>query len=112
MFGLKITGEIFDGTIPDSAGDTFIGFKKFISLCVVAQILEDAHTHTNIGLKIVGGPNLQSPSAKDKIHNAPLNRITAALELQLVEAKNILRANGDTPADKFASYGSFRIDKV
>lgn len=110
MFGLKNTTDIFAGTIADSANDSFLGFKKFVALCIVGQLVEDTFVHTNAGLKIVGQPNWTSPRVNEK--NNTLVKINNTIENQFVEAKKVLMALGHIPENKYSGYSSFRIDKV
>lgn len=110
MFGLKNTTDIFAGTIADSANDSFLGFKKFVALCIVGQLVEDTFVHTNAGLKIVGQPNWTSPRVNEK--NNTLVKINNTIENQFVEAKKVLMSLGRISENKYSGYSSFRIDKI
>lgn len=110
MFGLANTNEIFSQAIPDSVTLDFIGFKKFVSLCIVGQLIEDTFVHTNAGLKIVGQPQWSSPRVSEK--NNTLVKINNTIENQFIEAKKILTTLGKIPANTYAGYSSFRVDKV
>jgi len=110
MFGLANTNEIFSQTIPDSVTLDFIGFKKFVSLCIVGQLIEDTFVHTNAGLKIVGQPQWTSPRVAEK--NNTLVKINNTIENQFIEAKKVLTILGKIPANTYAGYSSFRVDKI
>lgn len=106
MFGLAISTKIFEGTIADSASVDFIGFRKFVALCIVGQLVEDAWIHTNAGLKIVNQPGWTNSK------NTPLNKISNTIENQFVEAKKILIELGEIPNNKFRSSATFNIEKI
>lgn len=110
MFGLSISKKIFDGTIPDSANDDFMGFKKLVALCIAAQQVEEVFIHTNAGLKIVGQPQWSTPKVSEK--NLTLLKINATVENQFIEAKKILLSEGLKPENKYAPYSSFKVTRV
>jgi hypothetical protein len=110
MFGLGISTRIFDGTIADSASKDFIGFRRFVALCIASQMIKSLITHTNAGAKIVNQPNSQSPKAMDK--NTDLMDLANTVENQFIEAKKILSELGEIPKNKYAGYSSFQIEKI
>ena len=110
MFGLSISNKIFDGNIADSANADFIGFRKFVALCIVGNLIEDSFVHTNAGLKIISQPGWSSPKTNEKSN--PLNKITNTIEMQFVEAKKILISLGEISENKFKGYGTFNIEKI
>lgn len=110
MFGLSISTKIFDGTISNNETVNFFGFRKFVSLCVACQLIEDSFIHTNAGLKIINQQNWSSPKVNEK-SNA-LNKISQTVEQQLVEAKKILTELGFISEDKFKSFGTFEIKRI
>lgn len=110
MFGLSISNKIFDGSILNNETDNFIGFRKFVALCVACQLVEDSFIHTNAGLKVINQQNWGSPKVNEK-SNA-LNKISQTVENQLVEAKKILTNLGFTSEDNFKSFGTFEIKRV
>ena len=110
MFGLAISKEIFDLTILDSASVNFIGFRKFLSLCVANELIKNSYIHTNAGLKIVNQQNWQTPTMQQKV--APLNDLSATIENQFLEAKKILVILGKISNNEYQSYGSFKIIKI
>lgn len=110
MFGAELSKKIFDGTIPDSATTEFIGFRKFVCLCMAGNFCEETYIHTNAGLKAINQPNWSSPTAMTK--NTTLIKINNVIEAQYREAKKILRASDQEPKNDFAPYSSFQIDRI
>lgn len=110
MFGVSISSKIFAGTIEDSANENFIGFKKFVALCIAGNLVEETYVHTNAGLKAINQPNWSSPTAA--IKNTTLMKINNAIEAQFVEAKKVLATLSETPVNKYEGYSSFQIDKI
>ena len=110
MFGLEISTKISSGTIPNSDSVSFVGFRKFVSLCIVGQLIEDTFLHTNAGLKVINQPNWTSPRVAEK--NNTLMRINATIDNQFIEAKTILTALGFISENKFVPYSSFNISKI
>ena len=107
MFGLAISTKIFSGDIDDSASADFIGFRKFVALCIVGNLIEDSFVHTNAGLKIVSQNGWQSPKTNEKSN--PLNKISNTIENQFVEAKKILMLLEEIPKNKYVGYGTFEV---
>jgi hypothetical protein len=110
MFGFDLSTRIFDGTIADSASAEFMGFRKFVAMCIARQQVEETYVHTNAGLKAVNQPNWSSPTVMTK--NTTLMQLNNAVEAQFVEAKKILKTDGETPTNNYAPYSSFEIHKI
>ena len=110
MFGMSITTRIFSGAIADQGGNDFIGFRLFVAMCIAGQLCEETYIHTNAGLKAINQPNWSSPTAAAK--NTTLIKLNNAIELQFLEAKKLLQAESETPANIYAPYSSFQIDKI
>lgn len=110
MFGLKISKEIFAGTIANLENDNFLGFRKFISLCIVGALVEDTYIHTNAGLKAINQQNWNSPRVSEK--NSTLSKINASIENQFVEAKKVLVTLGKIPNNKYSGYSAIKITKI
>lgn len=110
MFGFSISGKIFSGAIADSANVNFIGFRKFVSLCIAANFCEETYVHTNAGLKAINQPNWTSPTAMAK--NTTLIKLNNAIEAQFIEAKKVLNTLSETPANDYEAYSSFEIYKI
>jgi len=110
MFGFSISAQIFAGAIADLANVDFMGFKRFIALCIAGHFCEETYIHTNAGLKAINQPNWGSPTAATK--NTTLLKINNAIEAQFLEAKKVLKVLEQTPANNFEAYSSFQIDKI
>lgn len=110
MFGADLSKRIFDGSIADSATADFVGFRKFVCLCIAGNFCEETYIHTNAGLKSINQPNWGSPTAATK--NTTLIKINNVIEAQFREAKKILRAIPEEPKNDYAPYSSFQIDRV
>lgn len=110
MFGFDLSTRIFSGEIEDSASSEFMGFRKFVALCIARQQVEETYVHTTAGLKAINQPNWSSPTAQTK--NTTLMQLNNAVEAQFVEAKKVLRTDGETPANTYAPYSSFEIHKI
>lgn len=110
MFGFEISTKIFDGTIADSANDTFMGFRKFVAMCIARQQVEETYVHTTAGLKAINQPNLSSPTAATK--NTTLMQLNNAVEAQFIEAKKILTGLDEKPTNTYEPYSSFQIDRI
>lgn len=110
MFGFSISGKIFSGEIADSANADFMGFRKFVSLCIAANFCEETYVHTNAGLKAINQPNWSSPTAVTK--NTTLIKLNNAIEAQFIEAKKVLNTLSETPANNYEPYSTFEIYKI
>ena len=110
MFGMDIATRIFSGAIADQAGVNFIGFRLFVAMCIAGQFCEETYVHTNAGLKAINQPNWSSPMAQAK--NTTLIKLNNAIEIQFIQAKKLLQTASETPANSYAPYSSFQIDKI
>jgi hypothetical protein len=110
MFGFEISTKIFDGTIADSASAAFMGFRKFVAMCIARQQVEETYVHTTAGLKAINQPNWSSPTAATK--NTTLMQLNNAVEAQFIEAKKVLKLLDKTPTNDYDPYSSFQIDKI
>lgn len=110
MFGFEISTKIFDGTIADSASAAFMGFRKFVAMCIARQQVEGTYVHTTAGLKAINQPNWSSPTAATK--NTTLMQLNNAVEAQFIEAKKVLKLLDKTPTNDYDPYSSFQIDKI
>lgn len=110
MFGFEISTKIFAGTIEDSSNANFMGFRKFVAMCIAGQFCEETFIHTNAGLKAINQPNWSSPTASAK--NTTLMKLNNAIEVQFIEAKKALSTLAETPANTYEAYSSFQIDKI
>jgi hypothetical protein len=110
MFGFEISTKIFDGAIADSASAAFMGFRKFVAMCIARQQVEETYVHTTAGLKAINQPNWSSPTAATK--NTTLMQLNNAVEAQFIEAKKVLKLLDKTPTNDYDPYSSFQIDKI
>ena len=110
MFGLALADKIFSGEILDNGTPDFIGFRKFVCLCIANQLIKDTFVHTNAGLKIVNQQNWQSPKINEKI--ILVNELQATVENQFLAAKKILIELNYIPKNTYAGYSSIKIDRV
>lgn len=110
MFGFGISTKIFDGTIANSDNGNFVGFRKFVAMCIARQQVEETYIHTNAGLKAINQPNWSSPTVMTK--NTTLLQLNNAVESQFLEAKKVLSLLNETPSNSYEPYSSFKIDKI
>lgn len=113
MFGVDITSRIFSGDIaePDlTENKDFIGFRKFVALCIAANFAEESHIHTNAGLKLINQPNWSSPKAQDKV--TTLVKLNNAIEKQFQAAKRILESDAEKPDNDYDGYSSFNFERI
>lgn len=113
MFGVDISERIFSGDIAEPDLTThkgFIGFRKFVALCIAANLAEEAHIHTNAGLKLINQPNWSSPKPQDKV--TTLVKLNNAIEKQFQEAKKILSAEDEKPDNDYDGYSSFNFERI
>lgn len=110
MFGFEISTKIFDGSIANSESDAFMGFRKFVAMCIARQQVEETYVHTTAGLKAINQPNWSSPTAATK--NTTLMQLNNAVEAQFIEAKKILAGLDEKPANTYEPYSSFQIDRI
>jgi len=110
MFGLAISKEIFSGTIVNSDSNDFLGFRKFVALCVVGQMLKNTYIHTNAGLKAINQQNWSSPKISEK--HIDIMDINSTIENQFVEAKKILVSLGKISNNEYSGYSAIKITKV
>lgn len=110
MFGFSITTKIFSGEIEDSADDAFMGFRNFTALNMAAYFANEVFTHTNAGLKAINQPNWSNPTKQEK--NTSTMAINDAVTAQFIEAQKVLKLLDEKPANDYAPYSSFQIDKI
>ena len=110
MFGFSISNKIFSGDVADSSGADFMGFRNFVALNIAAYFAAEVFTHTNAGLKAVTQPNWNNPTKQDR--STSVVPLSDAVTSQFIEAQKILQASTEEPANTYAPYSSFQIDKV
>lgn len=110
MFGNFISQKIFSGDIADLADNDFIGFRKFVAMCIASRFCAEVNVHTNAGLKTINQPNWSSPKQSEK--NADLLDLENAVEKQFVQAKKVLKLLDQKPDNDYQGYSSLEIERI
>lgn len=110
MFGFEAATKINDGTIPDSASSTFLGFQKFLALCVAYQQERDPLMSTNFGSKIISRANVTDPTNNQK--SITLGDLEGTISIHCAEAWKIVNNTkcGGVPA--WGGYFSYKIGRL
>ena len=110
MFGFEAANKIIAGTIPDSASDTFIGFKKFYALCVAYQTIKDPLVSTNFGAKIINRAGTIDPSNNQK--SIILIDIENTISLHYKEALKVIGSTNCENVPTWAGYFSYKVSRL
>lgn len=110
MFGFEAAKKILAGTIPDSASDTFLGFKKFFALCCAYQEIKDPLVSTNFGAKIVNRQGVADPSNGQK--SITLIDVENTISIHLREALKVLGTTGCTNLPSWSGYFSYKMSRL
>lgn len=110
MFGFEAATKINDGTIADSASSTFLGFQKFLALCVAYQQERDPLMSTNFGSKIISRANVTDPTNNQK--SITLGDLEGTISIHYAEAWKIVNNTkcGGVPA--WGGYFSYKISRL
>jgi len=110
MFGFEASTKISDGTIGDSASSTFLGFQKFLALCVAYQQERDPLMSTNFGSKIISRANVTDPTNNQK--SITLGDLEGTISIHYAEAWKIVNNSkcGGVPA--WGGYFSYKISRL
>ena len=110
MFGFEAATKINDGTIGDSASSTFLGFQKFLALCVAYQQERDPLMSTNFGSKIISRANVTDPTNNQK--SITLGDLEGTISIHYAEAWKIVNNSkcGGVPA--WGGYFSYKISRL
>ncbi len=110
MFGFEAATKIADGTIGDSASSTFLGFQKFLALCVAYQQERDPLMSTNFGSKIISRANVTDPTNNQK--SITLGDLEGTISIHYAEAWKIVNSTtcGGVPA--WGGYFSYKISRL
>lgn len=110
MFGFEASTKISDGTIGDSASSTFLGFQKFLALCVAYQQERDPLMSTNFGSKIISRANVTDPTNNQK--SITLGDLEGTISIHYAEAWKIVNSTkcGGVPA--WGGYFSYKISRL
>jgi hypothetical protein len=109
-FSYKNAELIFDQTIPDSASDVFIGFRKLVCLCIAFRLIENTYKHTNSGLKTINHPSWQSPKTSEK--HQETNELNDVMQIHFVEADKVMVALGYVDNKPYNGNYGIKIDKI
>ena len=110
MFGYQAATQIIDGTIGDSVSSTFLGFQKFLALCVAYQQERDPLTSTNFGSKIISRPNVTDPSNNQK--SITLIDIEGTISYHVQEAFKVLSTTTCQGVPTWGGYFSYKVSKI
>lgn len=110
MFGFEASTKISDGTIGDSSSSTFLGFQKFLALCVAYQQERDPLMSTNFGSKIISRANVTDPTNNQK--SITLGDLEGTISIHYAEAWKIVNNSkcGGVPA--WGGYFSYKISRL
>lgn len=110
MFGYEASVKIIDGSIPDSASTTFIGFQKLFSLCTAYQQEKDPLMSTNFGSKIISRPNVTDPTNKQK--SIALIDLENTISIHSKEALKVIGLSGCSGIPNWGGYFSYEISRL
>lgn len=110
MFGFQASQQILDGTIPDSASVTFIGFQKFFNLCVAYQQEKDPLISTNFGSKIISRPNVTDPTNHQK--SITLIDLENSISIHYKEAYKLVTNSKCGGVPEWGGYFSYKISRL
>lgn len=110
MFGYETASQIADGTIPDSAGPTFIGFQKFFALCCAYWEVRDPLVATNFGAKIIDRQGVINPSNQQK--SITLIPIEKTISIHYKAAMKILSDNKCGDPSNWGGYFSYTTSRL
>lgn len=110
MFGFEAATKIASGDIADSASSTFIGFQKFLALCVAYQQERDPLMSTNFGSKIISRANVVDPSNNQK--SITLGDLEGSISIHYAEAWKIVNFSKCGGVPEWGGYFSYKISRL
>lgn len=110
MFGFEGATQISDGTVPDSASPTFIGFQKFFNLCCAYWEVRDPLVSTNFGAKIIDRIGVINPSNNQK--SITLIPIEKTISIHYRAALGILQTNKCQGVPDWGGYFSYKTSRL
>jgi hypothetical protein len=110
MFGYQAASQIIDGTIGDSASGTFLGFQKFLALCVAYQQERDPLMSTNFGSKVISRPNVVDPTNNQK--SITLIQLEKTISIHYKEALKIVTNKNCANVPTWGGYFSYSVKKL
>jgi hypothetical protein len=110
MFGFQAASQIIDGTIDDNASSTFLGFQKFLALCVAYQQERDPLMSTNFGSKVISRPNVTDPTNNQK--SITLIQLEKTISIHYKEALKIVNNKNCANVPTWGGYFSYAVKKL
>jgi len=110
MFGYQAATQIIDGTVADSASSTFLGFQKFLTLCVAYQQERDPLMSTNFGSKVISRPNVTDPTNNQK--SITLIQLEKTISIHYKEALKIVNNSNCSNVPTWGGYFSYKVSKL
>jgi hypothetical protein len=110
MFGFQAATQIIDGTVDDSASNTFLGFQKFLALCVAYQQERDPLMSTNFGSKVISRPNVTDPTNNQK--SITLVQLEKTISIHYKEALKIVNNKNCANVPTWGGYFSYAVKKL
>jgi hypothetical protein len=110
MFGFQAATQIIDGTIDDSASITFLGFQKFLALCVAYQQERDPLMSTNFGSKVISRPNVTDPTNNQK--SITIIQLEKTISIHYKEALQIVNNKNCANVPTWGGYFSYAVKKL
>jgi len=110
MFGYEAANKILDGTIPDSASTTFLGFQKFYALCVAYQSIKDPLVSTNFGAKVINRTGVLNPSNNDK--SITLIEIEGTISTHYKKALSVIKDTNCGNVPTWSGYFSYSVSRL
>jgi hypothetical protein len=110
MFGFEASTKIIEGTIPVSASTTFLGFQKFLALCVAYQQERDPLMSTNFGSKIISRANVTDPTNNQK--SITLGDLEGTISIHYKEALKLVTVSQCAGVPTWGGYFSYKISRL
>lgn len=110
IFGYDAATQIATGVLPDSASATFLGFQKFLALCVAYQHERDPLMSTNFGSKIISRANVVDPTNNQK--SITLGDIEGTISIHSREAWKIVNNAKCQGVPNWGGYFSYKISRL
>jgi hypothetical protein len=110
MFGFQAATQIIDGTVDDSASNTFLGFQKFLALCVAYQQERDPLMSTNFGSKVISRPNVTDPTNTQK--SITLIQLEKTISIHYKEALKIVNNKNCANVPTWGGYFSYTVKRL
>lgn len=111
MFGFSASTGIIDGSIANLDSPLFIGFEKFLALCIAYQLMKDPLTSTNFGGKIISRQNVVDPANNQKSITLIEMENTISIHYRYaIRALNVSKCGIELP--EWGGYFSYKVEKI